>query len=64
MPPLPCGPQASDVYKRQALAQFIQYDGSREEQILANEDKLDTYEDRLGGYLVQILSLIHIFLNL
>ena len=34
-----------------ALAQFIQYDGSREEQILANEDKLDTYEDRLGGYL-------------
>ena len=37
-----------------ALAQFIQYDGSREEQILANEDKLDTYEDRLGGYLVQI----------
>ena len=37
-----------------ALAQFIQYDSSREEQILANEDKLDTYEDRLGGYLVQI----------
>ena len=37
-----------------ALAQFILYDGSREEQILANEDKLDTYEDRLGGYLVQI----------
>ena len=39
---------------RLALAQFAQYDSGREEEILANEDKLDTYEDRLSGYLVQI----------
>ena len=36
------------------LAQFVQYGEAREEEILANEDKLDIYEDRLGGYLVQI----------
>ena len=36
------------------LEQFLQYTEAREEEILANEDKLDIYEDRLGGYLVQI----------
>ena len=36
------------------LDQFLQYTEAREEEILANEDKLDIYEDRLGGYLVQI----------
>lgn len=36
------------------LAQFHRYSETQEEQILANEDRLDTYEDRLGSYLVQI----------
>ncbi|MBD9198416.1 MAG: Na/Pi cotransporter family protein [Clostridiales bacterium] len=36
------------------LDQFLQYTEAREEEILANEDKLDIYEDRLGSYLVQI----------
>ena len=36
------------------LDQFLQYTEAREEEIVANEDKLDIYEDRLGGYLVQI----------
>ena len=36
------------------LEQFASYTDAREEQILANEDKLDVYEDRLGSYLVQI----------
>ena len=36
------------------LDQFLQYTEAREDEILANEDKLDIYEDRLGGYLVQI----------
>ena len=36
------------------LDQFLQYTEAREAEILANEDKLDVYEDRLGGYLVQI----------
>lgn len=30
------------------------YSEERETQILTNEDKLDTYEDRLGSYLVEI----------
>lgn len=37
-----------------ALAQLSRYDSGREEAILANEDLLDLYEDRLGGYLVQL----------
>ena len=36
------------------LEQFLQYTEAREEKIVSNEDKLDIYEDRLGGYLVQI----------
>ena len=36
------------------LEQFLQYTEAREENIVSNEDKLDIYEDRLGGYLVQI----------
>ena len=36
------------------LDQFLQYTEAREEEIVANEDKLDIYEDRLGSYLVQI----------
>ena len=36
------------------LTQFLQYTDAREEEILSNEDKLDIYEDHLGGYLVQI----------
>ncbi len=37
-----------------SLQQFTHYDQSREAQIVANEDKLDIYEDRLGSYLVQV----------
>ena len=37
-----------------AIEQFSNYSNSRESEIIANEDKLDIYEDRLGGYLVQI----------
>ncbi len=37
-----------------AIAQFSGYSEDREAEILANEDKLDIYEDRLGSYLVQI----------
>jgi len=37
-----------------AVQQLESYTSDRETQILENEDKLDTYEDRLGDYLVQI----------
>ncbi len=37
-----------------AIAQFSGYSESREAEILANEDKLDIYEDRLGSYLVEV----------
>ena len=37
-----------------AIQQFSGYSEAREAEILANEDKLDIYEDRLGSYLVQI----------
>ena len=37
-----------------SLWQLTDYSESREAEILANEDKLDIYEDRLGSYLVQI----------
>ena len=37
-----------------SLRQLTDYSESREAEILANEDKLDIYEDRLGSYLVQI----------
>ena len=37
-----------------AIEQFSKYSEAREAQIIANEDKLDIYEDRLGSYLVQI----------
>ena len=37
-----------------ALCQLSDYSNTRESEILANEDKLDIYEDRLGSYLVQI----------
>ena len=37
-----------------ALEQFRAYDEKRASVILENEDKLDTYEDKLGAYLVQI----------
>ena len=37
-----------------ALCQLSDYSNARESEILANEDKLDIYEDRLGSYLVQI----------
>ena len=37
-----------------AIEQFSGYSEAREAEILANEDKLDIYEDRLGSYLVQI----------
>jgi len=37
-----------------SLNQFYNYSEERELEILANEDKLDIYEDRLGGYLVEI----------
>ena len=37
-----------------AIEQFSGYSEDREAEIIANEDKLDIYEDRLGSYLVQI----------
>ncbi len=37
-----------------ALEQLKAYSADREAEILANEDKLDIYEDRLGNYLVQV----------
>ena len=37
-----------------ALEQLKAYSADREVEILANEDKLDIYEDRLGDYLVQV----------
>ena len=37
-----------------AVQQLDSYTADRETQVLENEDKLDTYEDRLGDYLVQI----------
>ena len=37
-----------------AIEQFSGYSEGREAEIIANEDKLDIYEDRLGSYLVQI----------
>ena len=37
-----------------SLGQLSRYDGNLEAELLENEDKLDTYEDRLSGYLVQI----------
>ncbi len=36
------------------FCQLSDYSNARESEILANEDKLDIYEDRLGSYLVQI----------
>ena len=37
-----------------ALQQLDDFQEQREAQILQNEDKLDIFEDRLGGYLVEI----------
>ena len=37
-----------------AIQQLSGYSEDREAEIIANEDKLDVYEDRLGSYLVQI----------
>ena len=37
-----------------SLNQFYNYSEERELEILANEDKLDVYEDRLSSYLVEI----------
>ena len=37
-----------------AIEQFSGYSEAREAEIIANEDKLDIYEDRLGSYLIQI----------
>ncbi|MDR3983081.1 MAG: Na/Pi cotransporter family protein [Dysosmobacter sp.] len=37
-----------------ALEQLSGFSEEREAQILENEDKLDTYEDRLGSYLVEV----------
>ncbi len=37
-----------------SLAQLANYDGTLEAELLESEDKLDIYEDRLSGYLVQI----------
>ena len=37
-----------------AIEQLSDYQEARETEILENEDKLDIYEDRLGGYLVEI----------
>ncbi len=37
-----------------AFQQIDSYDEAREQEILENEDKLDTYEDHLTSYLVQI----------
>ena len=36
------------------IQQLKEYSSERESVILANEDKLDLYEDRLGSYLVQV----------
>ena len=44
-----------------ALCQLSDYSNARESEILANEDKLDIYEDRLGSYLVQISQ--HVSMN-
>ncbi len=37
-----------------SLKQLTKYNGELEAELLENEDKLDIYEDRLSGYLVQI----------
>jgi len=37
-----------------SIQQLDSYSSDREAEILSNEDKLDTYEDRLGNYLVQV----------
>ena len=37
-----------------AMEQLSGFSEEREAQILENEDKLDTYEDRLGSYLVEV----------
>ena len=37
-----------------SLGQLSRYNGNLEAELLENEDKLDVYEDRLSGYLVQI----------
>ncbi len=37
-----------------SLGQLSKYNGNLEAELLENEDKLDVYEDRLSGYLVQI----------
>ena len=37
-----------------AIEQFSGYSEDREAEMIANEDKLDIYEDRLGSYLIQI----------
>ena len=37
-----------------SLGQLTGYNGELEAELLENEDKLDIYEDRLSGYLVQI----------
>ena len=37
-----------------SLGQLSKYRGDLEAELLENEDKLDVYEDRLSGYLVQI----------
>ena len=37
-----------------SLGQLSRYNGNLEAELLENEDKLDIYEDRLSGYLIQI----------
>jgi Na/Pi-cotransporter len=37
-----------------SLDQFSSYSSARETELLENEDKLDTYEDKLGNYLVEV----------
>ncbi len=37
-----------------SLGQLSKYNGNLEAELLENEDKLDIYEDRLSGYLIQI----------
>ncbi len=37
-----------------SLGQLSRYNGNLEAELLENEDKLDLYEDRLSGYLIQI----------
>ena len=37
-----------------AMEQLSGFSEERESKILENEDKLDTYEDRLGSYLVEV----------